>query len=149
MLVVEHDEETIRSADHVIDIGPGAGTRGGQLIAQGSVEDIEASEKSLTGYYLKHPLQHTCKAKRRTLKSDPMITVQGANSHNLKDVTASFPLKRLTVLTGVSGSGKSTLAREVFLKNMAAWFARKVSPFRRRKAAKASQAGKPLTASLK
>ncbi|MBS1329810.1 MAG: excinuclease ABC subunit UvrA, partial [Parasutterella sp.] len=120
LLVVEHDEETIRSADHVIDIGPGAGTRGGQLIAQGSVEDIEASEKSLTGYYLKHPLQHTCKAKRRTLKSDPMITVQGANSHNLKDVTASFPLKRLTVLTGVSGSGKSTLAREVFLKNMAA-----------------------------
>ena len=116
--MVEHDEETIRCADHVIDIGPGAGTRGGRLIAQGSVEDIEAAENSLTGYYLKHPLMHTCKAKRRTLKSDPMITVQGANSHNLKDVTASFPLKRLTVLTGVSGSGKSTLAREVFLKNM-------------------------------
>lgn len=120
LLVVEHDEETIRCADHVIDIGPGAGTRGGRLIAQGSVEDIEAAENSLTGYYLKHPLVHTCKAKRRTLKSDPMITVNGANSHNLKDVTASFPLKRLTVLTGVSGSGKSTLAREVFLKNMVA-----------------------------
>lgn len=116
MLVVEHDEETIRSADHVIDIGPGAGTRGGQLIAQGSVEDIEASEKSLTGYYLKHPLQHTCKAKRRTLKSDPMITVQGANSHNLKDVTASFPLKRLTVLTGVSGSRQVDLGPRSVLK---------------------------------
>lgn len=59
--MVEHDEETIRCADHVIDIGPGAGTRGGRLIAQGSVEDIEAAENSLTGYYLKHPLVHTCK----------------------------------------------------------------------------------------
>ena len=120
LIVVEHDEDTMRAADCIIDIGPGAGTRGGRLIAQGSVEDIEAAENSLTGYYLKHPLVHTCKAKRRTLKSDPMITVNGANSHNLKDVTASFPLKRLTVLTGVSGSGKSTLAREVFLKNMVA-----------------------------
>lgn len=120
LLVVEHDEETIRNADHVIDIGPGAGTRGGRLIAQGTVEDIEESKDSLTGYYLKHPLQHSCKAKRRTLKTDPSITVLGANSHNLKDVSVSFPLKRLTVLTGVSGSGKSTLAREVFLKNLSA-----------------------------
>lgn len=128
LLVVEHDEDTIRRADHIIDIGPGAGVRGGRLIAQGRIQDIEAAEESVTGRYLKQPLKHACKAKRRTLKADPRITVKGARAHNLRDVTVDFPLKRLTVLTGVSGSGKSTLAREVFLKNLSALVQEKGKP---------------------
>ena len=125
LLVVEHDEDTIRKADHIIDIGPGAGVRGGRLIAEGSVSDIEKNPDSLTGRYLREPLQHSGKVRRRTLKISASIVLTNATSHNLKDVTVGFPLNRLTVLTGVSGSGKSTLARHVFLKNLAAAVAQK------------------------
>lgn len=118
LLVVEHDEETIRKADHIIDIGPGAGQRGGELIAQGSVLDLEKEPRSITGQYLQNPLKHSGKAKRRTTKSDPVVTLIGANQNNLNIKEVSFPLNRLTVVTGVSGSGKSTLAREVLLKNL-------------------------------
>ena len=118
LLVVEHDVDTIRAADHVIDIGPGAGVRGGKLIAQGTVEDIENAPDSLTGRYLKNPLQHNGKSRRKTTKASPAILLKGVSAHNLTDVEASFPLNRLTVLTGVSGSGKSTLAREVLQTNL-------------------------------
>lgn len=124
LLVVEHDDETIRRADHIIDIGPGAGTRGGTVVAQGAVEDIERSEESVTGRYLRSPLSHSFKARRRTLLKDEAITLSGVSMHNLKDVTVRFPLERLTVLTGVSGSGKSTLVRGVLEENLS----RKISP---------------------
>ncbi len=118
LLVVEHDEDTIRRAEHVIDIGPGAGVCGGRLIAQGTVEDIMKSPGSLTGKYLLHPLQHSGKAHRKTKKDDPAVVVKNADKNNLKIDSVSFPLNRLIVVTGVSGSGKSTLSREVLLGNL-------------------------------
>lgn len=118
LLVVEHDEDTIERADHVIDIGPGAGARGGQLIAQGTIEEIMNNENSLTGRYLKHPLKHTGKAKIKTGDEDPVIEIVNADEHNLAVESAKFPLNRLIVVTGVSGSGKSTLARSVLLRNL-------------------------------
>ncbi len=119
LIVVEHDEDTIRRADHVIDIGPGAGARGGQLILNGTVEElIENADKSLTGKYLKEPLQHSGKAPTPTKAKDPVVEVKGAFKNNLKVKSVKFPLNRLTVVTGVSGSGKSTLSREVLLKSL-------------------------------
>ncbi len=118
LVVVEHDEDTIRRATHVIDIGPGAGVRGGRVVAQGTVQDIIASPDSLTGKYLAHPLQHPLQPRRAVDAETPVITVHGARLHNLQDTTARFPIGRLTVVTGVSGSGKSTLARDVLLDNL-------------------------------
>ena len=121
LLVVEHDEDTIRKADHVIDIGPGAGARGGQLIVNGTIDDLIANaDKSLTGQYLKNPLQHKGKALLKTKSTDPFVEVKGAFRNNLKVDSVKFPLNRLTVVTGVSGSGKSTLSREVLLHNLRA-----------------------------
>ncbi|MDQ0026923.1 excinuclease ABC subunit A [Variovorax paradoxus] len=152
LVVVEHDEDTIRRADHIIDIGPSAGKRGGRLVAEGSVADIQAASDSQTGRYLRDAIKHPLQARRlvplpplpgegrgggttasnkasgRASAASPhanpppggeganaWLTVHGADLHNLQDVTATLPLHRLVVVTGVSGSGKSTLARDVLL----------------------------------
>jgi excinuclease ABC subunit A len=108
VIVVEHDEDAIRAADFVLDIGPGAGIHGGEIIAQGTPADIMANPKSLTGLYLSGKRQIAVPATRRK-GSGKFITVKGARENNLNNVTAKFPLGTLTCVTGVSGSGKSTL----------------------------------------
>ena len=116
LVVVEHDEDTIRLADHVIDIGPGAGTQGGQVIAQGNQQAIAKSKDSLTGRYLREPLMHAAQPQRAAATES--LKIHKASLHNLKSVSIDVPLQRLTVITGVSGSGKSSLARDVLLVNL-------------------------------
>jgi excinuclease ABC subunit A len=112
VLVVEHDEETIRTADHVVDLGPGAGRDGGQLVAQGSPADVEAAPESITGAYLRAEREIAVPDTRRTGNGET-LTVVGARQHNLQDLTVTFPLGVFTCVTGVSGSGKSSLVHDV------------------------------------
>ena len=119
LVVVEHDEDTIRRADHVIDLGPGAGTRGGQVVAQGTAAQLALLNNSPTGRCLAAPLRHSRARRRAVERATPSIRISGATLHNLCRVDARIPLGRLTVVTGVSGSGKSSLARDVLLKNLA------------------------------
>jgi excinuclease ABC subunit A len=120
LLVVEHDEETIRRADHVIDLGPGAGTRGGRIVGEGTAADLERSPHSLTGRLLAKPLQHPFGPRRMVTARSAAVIVRDASLHNLRKQSFRFPLGRLVVVTGVSGSGKSTLAREVLHDNLCA-----------------------------
>ncbi len=108
VIVVEHDEETMNSADHIIDIGPGAGIHGGYLVAEGTFEEIAKNKKSITGQYLSKKLKIDI-PKKREINKERCITITNASGNNLKNVTANFPLSTLTCVTGVSGSGKSTL----------------------------------------
>jgi len=116
LIVVEHDEDMIRSADHVIDMGPGAGLHGGAVVAEGSPKQIEKSTKSLTGQYLAGTKQIAVPENRRT--SARFITVKGCRENNLKNIDVKIPICLFTVITGVSGSGKSTLVYETLYKGM-------------------------------
>ena len=118
MLVVEHDEETISRADYVIDIGPGAGRLGGQVIAQGTPRQVAAEPKSLTGQYLSGKKSIPVPKTRRKGKGE-FLTIKGATEHNLKNVDVSIPLGTLTVVTGVSGSGKSSLINDILYRAVA------------------------------
>ena len=116
LVIVEHDEETMRHADHIVDLGPRAGVHGGQIVAQGTLSDIEETTNSETGRCLRLPICHPIRKSRRSLRSvEDWIEVQTARANNLKDVDVRFPVGRLSVITGISGSGKSTLMHEVLL----------------------------------
>ena len=130
VVVVEHDEDTIRCADHVIDLGPGAGRRGGEIVAKGTVHELLGNPASVTGRCLAQPMQHPLRGERRIVdKRAPHLEVIGATLHNLKKARVRIPLQRLVCVTGVSGSGKSTLVRDVVHDNVRAL----LTPPRRRK----------------
>lgn len=116
LVIVEHDEDTLRRADHVIDLGPGAGRHGGEIIAEGTLAQIKKSKRSATGEYLRNPMKHPMLGQRRSLSKKELpgwLEIKGATLHNIRGLDAKIPLGRLTVLTGISGSGKSTFVRGI------------------------------------
>lgn len=115
LIIVEHDEDTMRQADHVIDLGPGAGRHGGTIMAEGSWDEISTNTQSITKLLVGEPFIHPERGERRKIpqRSHPSLKIEGADANNLKDIKIDLPLRRLVCLSGVSGSGKSTLMREV------------------------------------
>ncbi|MEM9385718.1 MAG: excinuclease ABC subunit UvrA [Pseudomonadota bacterium] len=116
VVVVEHDEDTIRAADHVIDLGPGAGSRGGELVAQGTPKQVARAKRSVTGQLLAKPLVHPLMARRP--RAEHSLRIAGARLNNLRNVSVELPLQRLVCVSGVSGSGKSSLVRGVLYRNL-------------------------------
>ena len=118
LVVVEHDEDTIRRADHVVDLGPGAGVRGGQVVAAGNVAALMKNPASITGRFLANPLRHSGDPRRATNARTPQLKLENIELHNVSKETVCIPVGRLCVVTGVSGSGKSTVARDVLYTNL-------------------------------
>lgn len=120
VLVVEHDEDTIRASDFLLDIGPGAGVSGGEIVALGTPQEVAANNDSVTGRYLSGKDKIEVPKKRRQIIKDRQLTIRGASEHNLRNIDASFPLGVMTVVSGVSGSGKSTLVNGILAKELSA-----------------------------